>query len=51
MVCFPVAILLTVLIRLIARRFGLEDYLRPVFLTYIAVWAFFTFSLWLLLFA
>lgn len=51
MVCLPIAVLLTVLLRLVVLRFDVEDYLRPVFLSYIAVWAFFTFCLWLLFFS
>jgi YtcA family len=51
MVCLPVAILLTIALRFLVQRFRLEDYLRPVFISYFAAWAFFTFSLWLLFFS
>lgn len=51
LVCFPIAITLTVVLRLVVRRLGIEEYFRPVFLAYIAVWLSFTFLLWLLLFS
>ena len=51
MLCLPIAILLTVLLRLLVRRLDVEDYLRPVFLSYLALWAFFTYGLWLLFFS
>jgi hypothetical protein len=51
LVCLPVAISLTVLIRLGVRRLGVEDYFRPEFLSYLAAWAFFTFVLWLVFFS
>ena len=51
MICLPFAILLTVLLRILVRRLGVENYLRPVFLSYLAVWAFFIFALWLLFFS
>jgi hypothetical protein len=51
LVCFPIAILLTVLLRLVLRRLLIEDYFRPVFLSYFASWAFFMFALWLLFFS
>ncbi len=51
LVCLPVAILLTVIVRTLARRLEIEEYLRPVFLSYLAVWAFFIFCLWLLFFS
>lgn len=51
LVCIPLAILLTIALRLLVRRMGVESYLRPVFLSYIAAWALFTFSLWLLFFS
>jgi hypothetical protein len=51
LVCFPIAILLTVLLRFVVRRVQIEDYLRPVFLSYFASWAFFMFALWLVFFS
>ena len=51
MVCLPIAIGLTLGMRLVLRRVDAEAYFRPVFLSYVALWAFFTFCLWLLFFS
>lgn len=51
MLCILVAILLTVLLRLFARRLKFDGYMEPVVVTYPALAIFFSFTLWLLLFA
>lgn len=51
MVCLPFSILLTISIRVLVLRLGLKDYVRPAFLSYFGLWAFFTFGLWLLFFS
>jgi hypothetical protein len=50
LVCLPVAISLTVALRILVRRLGIEEYFRPEFLSYLATSAFLTFLLWLLFF-
>lgn len=51
MVCFAAGILLTVLVRWIFQRIDFERDLRPLVLIYPALVAFFTCSLWLLMFS
>ena len=51
MLCLLVGIVLTVILRLLVQRLGWEGYVWPAVLTYPCAAAFFTFSLWLLLFS
>ncbi|MGC2656344.1 MAG: YtcA family lipoprotein [Bryobacteraceae bacterium] len=51
MLCVLAAILLTVLVRLVVRRLKLDDHVEPAAVTYLALTLFFSFTLWLVLFA
>jgi hypothetical protein len=49
--CVVIAILLTLLVRILVRRFAFEKHCQPVVVTYPCLAAFFAFSIWLLLFS
>ncbi len=51
MLCVLIAIVLTVILRLLARHFAIEGRLEPLIVTYPCLAAFFSFTLWLLLFS
>ena len=51
MLCVIVSILLVVVLRLIVRKARLEHHLEPGGVTYPCLAAFFSFTLWLLLFS
>ncbi|MBV8866102.1 MAG: DUF1656 domain-containing protein [Acidobacteriaceae bacterium] len=51
MLCMLLAIVLTVGVRLLVRRFGIEDRLEPLVATYPCLTACFAFSMWLLFFS
>jgi len=49
--CMLISIILTAVVRVLVRRFGLEDYLKPLVLTYPCLTACFAFSSWLVFFS
>jgi hypothetical protein len=51
MLCFLSAILLSVLVRLLARRLNFDDHMEPALITYVAMTLLFSFTLWLILFS
>jgi YtcA family len=51
MVCVLAAISLSVCVRLVVRKLNWDDYLEPAVVTYSALTLFFSFTLWLLMFA
>ncbi len=51
MLCMFVAVVLTVIVRLLVRHFGVENRLEPLVATYPCLTACFAFSTWLLFFS
>jgi len=49
--CMLISIILTAVVRVLVRRFGVEDYLKPLVLTYPCLTACFAFSSWLVFFS
>ncbi len=49
--CMLISIVLTAVVRTLVRRLGVEDYLKPLMLTYPCLTACFAFSSWLVFFS
>jgi ABC-type uncharacterized transport system permease subunit len=51
MLCLLIGILLTVLLRVLVRKWNADEFMEPASVTYLALAVFFTFTLWLVIFA
>ena len=51
MLCLLLGILFSVLIRVVVRKWKADEFMEPALVTYVAMTMFFTFTLWLVMFA
>ena len=51
MLCVLTAILLSVLLRVLVRKWNADEFMEPAIITYVALTMFFAFTLWLVIFA